>query len=159
MRRRALAFDRAATLYRLALDLQPPDDAEGRQLRIRLGDALANAGRGAESAREYLMAAVGTNVAEALELKRRAAMQLLISGHIDQGMAALRTVMGEIGMKLPSTPRRALWSLLLLRAQVRLRGIGFRIRDESRISAEDLTRIDICWTATVGLTTSTAEGI
>src|SRR5262249_21758015 len=118
----------------------------------RLGDALAKAGRGAESAREYLMAAVRTTVAEALELKRRAAMQLLISGHVDEGMAVLRTLLREIGMRLPSTPRRALWSLLLLRAQVRLRGLGFRIRDESRLSAEVLTRIDICWTAAIGLT-------
>ena len=41
----SLAFDRAAKLYRLALDLQSGDDTEEQQLRMELADALSNAGR------------------------------------------------------------------------------------------------------------------
>ncbi len=147
----ALAFDRAVKLYRLTLELRPVGGSEGRELRTRLGDALANAGRGAEAAREYLAATAGAAAAEALELQRRAAMQSLISGHIDEGLTALRTVLHAVGMKLAPTPRRALLSLLLRRLQLRLRGLRIRERDVSQISAEDLTRIDICWSAAVGL--------
>jgi hypothetical protein len=147
----ALAFDRAARLYRLALELQTTDAEANRKLRTRLGDALANAGRGPEAAREYLTAATGAPAAEALELRRRAAMQSLISGHIDHGLVALGTVLDSVGLRLASTPRRALWSLLWRRAQLRLRGLRFRERDSSQVSAEALTRIDICWSAAVGL--------
>jgi serine/threonine protein kinase len=147
----ALAFVRAAKLYRLALELQTTNDQISRSLRTRLGDALANAGRGAEAAYEYLAAAAGAPAAEALELQRRAGMQSLISGHIDHGLQALGTVLDSVGLKLARTPRRALWSLLWRRAQLRLRGLGFRERDSSQVSAESLTRIDICWSAAVGL--------
>jgi tetratricopeptide (TPR) repeat protein len=147
----ALAFDRAAALYRRELELHPPDDAALRALRTSLGDALANAGRGAEAAREYQLAAGGASAAQRLELQRRAAMQSLISGHVDEGLTALRSVLTAVGMKLAPTPLRALLSLLLRRAQLRLRGLNFRERDNSQISAEDLTRIDICWSAAMGL--------
>jgi serine/threonine protein kinase len=146
-----LAFDRAAKLYRRAMDLKPADATETRRLRVRLADALASAGRGAEAAAEYLTAAKGASAAERLELQRRAAMQSLISGHIDDGLAALQTVLDAAGMKLARTPLRALLSLLLRRAELRLRGLSFHPRDSSQIPAEELTRIDICWSVAVGL--------
>ena len=147
----ALAFDRAAKLYRLALELRPGDDAPARRLRVGLADALANAGRGPEAAREYLAAAAGATVAETFELRRRAAMQFLITGHLDEGHAQLSAVLKAVGMTLPATPRRAIVSLILNRIKIRLRGLHFRPRDASQVSAEDLTRIEVCWTAASGL--------
>ncbi len=147
----ALAFDRAAKLYRLALELRPGDEADERRLRVGLADALANAGRGPEAAREYLAAAAGASVAETLERRRCAAIQYLISGHIDEGLAQLGAVLNSVGMTLPASPRRAIVSLILNRIKIRLRGLHFRLRDASQISAEELTRVDICWAAASGL--------
>jgi hypothetical protein len=146
----ALAFDRAAGLYRFALNLRAAD-AEREKLEIQLGDALANAGRGAEAAQAYLSAVKYASPALAIDLHRRAAQQLFISGHIEEGGRALNTVLARLGMELPETPRKALLSLLLRRAQLRLRGLRFRERDESKIPAHELLRIDTCWAVGVGL--------
>jgi tetratricopeptide (TPR) repeat protein len=149
-----LAFDRAAKLYRLALEMEPGQDQENRRrLRTKLGDALAGAGRGAEAAREYLAARPGAAVTEALELERRAAMQFLISGHVDEGITVLRSVLRAVGMTLPGSPRSALRSLILSRLRLRLRpgGIGFREHPADAVSSEELSRIDICWAAVAGL--------
>jgi serine/threonine protein kinase len=146
-----LAFARAAKLYRLALELLPVEGGEERTLRTCLADALANAGMGEPSAREYLRAARGAEPAEALELQRRAALQLLSSGHIDDGLATLRTVLGAVGMRLPTSPRRALLALALRRLELRVRGLGYRLRNREELSSEERTRIDICWSAALGL--------
>jgi hypothetical protein len=146
-----LAFDRAAKLYRLALEFQAQPGVEGCRLRTRLADALANAGRGAESAREYLRAADTAGETEALDLQRRAALQLLSSGHVDDGLATLRTVLGAAGMTMPQTPRRALFSLAWQRLRLRWRGLGFRRRDVRQIDTGELRRLEICRSAAVGL--------
>jgi tetratricopeptide (TPR) repeat protein len=146
----AFAFDRAARLYQLALMLEP-STGETQQLRIGLADALANAGRGAEAARAYEDAGRYSAATEALQLKRQAAEQLLRSGHIDEGLSALRTVLDSMGMKLADTPARALASLLLRRAYASLRGRSFRLRRASETSAEELARVDTCWSVAVGL--------
>jgi serine/threonine protein kinase len=53
----ALAFDRAATLYRDALALAPSGSAARQQLAVNVAETLASAGRGAEAARAYQEAA------------------------------------------------------------------------------------------------------
>jgi hypothetical protein len=148
---KGLAFDRGAKLYRLALELLPRDAAGESRLRAALAEALANAGRGAEAAREYMAAAEGAGPAVAFEHRRRAAMQYLISGHIDEGLDALRSVLADVGMRLPKSPREALSSMLWRRAWLRLRGLGFRPRAESAIDPADLARVDVCWSAGIGL--------
>jgi hypothetical protein len=148
----ALAFERAARLYRRALEVRPADDPGRRALQTQLGEALANAGRGGEAAAAYQSAAAGAGAAEALEMQRRAALQLLFSGRLDEGLRSVRTVLAAVGMRLASTPRRALFSLLLRRAQLRFRGLHFQQRDPARIAPRDLTRIDTCWAVTIALT-------
>jgi hypothetical protein len=148
----ALAFDRAAELYRLSLDLRPLAGAEGRDLRTRLGDALAHAGRGVEAAREYLAVAETADGAERMEVERRAAYHYLVSGRYDDGQEAMRRVLSRVGLRLPPSPRRALLSLLCRRALLWLRGLRFRERSADAISPEERARIDITWSASVGLT-------
>jgi hypothetical protein len=146
----ALAFDRAALLYRRALELSPPASPNLLELKTGLGEALVNAGRSAEAAHVYLEAAGNQTSARKLDFQRRAAEQLLISGHIDEGLEVTRSVLAAFGMKLPSTPRRALLSMLLQRARLSLRGLGFVERRHDEIPEEDLRRIDICWAVAVG---------
>ncbi len=143
---RALAFDRAAELYRQALELGGPKRDRG--LLLKLGDALVNAARAAEAAVIYLDAATDATAAEQLDLRRRAALQYLYAGHVDQGLAELESVLNAVGV---SMPRRSLTSLLLRRAALRMRGLRFRPCDETEVTARDLARIDVCWSASAGL--------
>ncbi len=150
----ALAFERASSLYRQAVSLRstggaPPAELHG--LRVRLGDALANAGRGPEAAYAYVEAAGEVGGDEALELWRRGADQLLRSGRVDEGLAAIEGVLAAMGMRLAPTPRRALLSLLFRRAHIRLRGLGYRERAAADVPPSDLVRIDTCWSVAAGL--------
>ena len=146
----ALAFDRAARLYRVALALDPVVDGGRRALVVRLAEALANAGRGAEAAQCYLDAVRGATPAESVELHRRAAQHLLTSGHVEEGARVMRTVLASLGMRLPETSRAAALSLLLGRARLALRGLRFRERDQKRVAPRDLLRVDACWSVAVG---------
>ena len=148
----AVAFRRAARLYQLALDLGVSSALQRVELTARLGEALANAGDGAASADAYLAAARGAPIERRTELERRAAEQLLRAGHIDRGIEQVRTVLARVGMALPATPGRALASVLVRRALVRLRGLRFTERRACDVAADELTRVDICWSlASLGL--------
>jgi hypothetical protein len=147
----ALAFDRAVKLYRHALELGPGEPTLARRIRARLGDALANVGRSMEAARAYQEAAAGADKLELIELQRRAAYQFLVSGHIDEGLAAFGAILDRVGLSLPRTPRQALLRLLLSRARLRLRGLGFHERAAAQVPAETLELIDISRSVAVGI--------
>ena len=121
------------------------------ELRAELAQALANAGSPAEAAEHYLEAARNIDQARALDLQRRAAEQLLMGGHIDEGLQVIQTVLSAVGFKLSAGPKRALLSLLMRRLHLRLRGIKFVKRDISEIPKEQILRIDICWAVAAGL--------
>jgi len=146
-----LAFDRAAKLYRLALELAPDHD-EGQDLHVNLGTALANAGRGGEAADVFLLAVGMPGTANAVDLKRRAAEQYMVSGHVGKGVAAIKEVLAEVGMSYPKSRRGAIASLLARRARNRVRGLGFKERPENQIAPDVLTQLDVCWSACIGLT-------
>jgi hypothetical protein len=147
----ALAFDRAARLYRLAIDLRPLSSPKSRFLLVKLAQNLANAGRSAEAGENFLLAADGASAAESVELHRQAAAQLLMSGHIDEGLSVLESVLRKVGMRLTAGPWQALLFLLFRRAQVNLRGFAFQERDAVEIPAGELIRIDTCWSVVQGL--------
>jgi len=172
---RALAFDRAARLYRRALSLDdgtrgagrrpavPPaaGPAAGRRvsdpphedadaIRRKLGDVLANAGRGRESAMEYL-AAKGKDFADEMELKRKAAQQLLFSGHVDEGLAAVRQILALTGEPFPETRRDTILALLKARLKLKFRGLKFKPRAAEEIPPSELLRVDTCRAVGTGL--------
>jgi serine/threonine protein kinase len=154
----ALAFDRAAQLYRAALDLGPPEGMEPGTVLARLGDALANAGRAAEAAQAYLSAS-GSLPTEALDLRRRAGNQLLLSGRIDEGLAVMGEILAAVGMRVPRSPLAAVVSLIFRRTQLALRGLRTRIRPASEIAPAVLQRIDLCHSLTTGLYLDPIRGL
>jgi len=147
----ALAFDRAVGFYRRAVELAPANGAEIFDLKEGLADALVNAGRPAEAAKAYLDLAALTSAGHSLDFKRRAAQQLLMGGHIKEGLQLIRSVLTAVGFTFPAGPKRALLSLLFKRVQIRLRGLKFTERDASQIPEADLVRIDTCWAVAAGL--------
>jgi hypothetical protein len=150
----SLAFDRAARLYRQALALRSSggEDKTARKLRIRLAEALGQAGHAAQAARVLHVAARGAPADLAQDLRCRAAHLLLASGHIDAGLAAVQDVLASVGLSLIRSPRRAFWALVWQRLRLRLRGLHFRCRAEGEVPGRDLARLDACAAAAVGLT-------
>jgi hypothetical protein len=148
----ALAFRRAAELYGEALALDPERDTQA--IRIKMADALADAGHGAEASAAYLEALPAAVPADALELRRKAAEQSLRVGRVDEGLSLLQDLLAAAGMKLAQTPARALLFLLLRRAWLRIRGFGYRGTYET--DREALRRIDMGWALAVGLSNSDA---
>jgi hypothetical protein len=148
--RAALAFDRAASLYRGALELAPASPAAG-EWREGLADALMSAGRPREAAEMYLEAAHGADRSRQVELQRRAAEQFLTGGYIDRGEEVTRAVLAAVDMRLPRGPLTAAAGLVWRRARIRWRGLEGIAREAAQIPAETLLRIDTCWSVVTGL--------
>ena len=146
----ALAFDRAARLYQLAIE-SAPGRVDVQRLRVGRATALANAGRGADAASAYLEAASAAAKEDAYDLTRRAAEQFLVSGHVDEGLAVLRTVLESVGLELASTPRRAILSGLAQRLLLSMRGWSFQERALADLTPRQIRQIDACWSVAVGL--------
>ncbi len=142
---KALAFDHAAKLYRETIALRSLDAEQERQLRIKLADSLGNAGRGAESAADYLRATDGLVGDEAFRLRQRAGYQYCVSGHIDKGRECFREVLKHLGLKLPGSRKAALFSLIRRRILLMARGTRFRKKLEADVPREQLEQIDLSW--------------
>ncbi len=151
-----LAFERAAVLFERSLELMTGGDRRRREVRVALADAWASAGRGATSARAYELALTEPGdspvpLQQSLEMRRRAAEQLLRSGHIDAGLAVVNQVLSALGMTLARTPRRALLALGVRRLHLWLRGLSFVETPAARVDPVVLQRIDACWSVSMGL--------
>jgi len=148
----ALAFDQAADFYAIAVELGGGDADQLRALQIRWATALMHAGRGPEAATVFVAAAAaGADPAVRLDCQRQAADQWIITGHLEQGMAALRSLLDEIREPLAATPRRALVRVLWNRLRLRLRGLASVPRLESQVPLETLRRLDVLRAVAHGL--------
>lgn len=147
----ALAFGRAAHWYAAALDIdQSVGDAD--DLRVRLADALALAGRGAEAAMHYFAVASRRRGQHALELRRRAADQWLRTGHFAQGFDALSALLADVGLPRYSSTLSALPRLVKNRLQLRLAGYDFDEREPAPALSAPLLKIDACRVAATAFT-------
>ncbi|HMG55543.1 MAG TPA: protein kinase, partial [Kofleriaceae bacterium] len=149
--RAKLDFDLSSRWYAIALEGPQWTDAERRALRTLLADALADAGRPREAAEQFLVAASGADASTTLELRRRAAGSLLQSGYVSEGLELTRTVLAGVGLAMAGTPLRGLVSMVMRRAWLRVRGLGFRVRSLAEISQAELTRVDVCEGVSFGL--------
>lgn len=144
---RGLAFERAAWLHRVAASDPAIDEAARRTQHIRLGEALARAGRGRESADAFLAAGRTADEATWLSLRQRAAEELLITGHLDDGLAILRGVLEDVGLEATSSPWTALPSIAIESTRLALRGLDFEVKPEAAWPRKLRMRVDACLAA------------
>lgn len=147
----SLAFDQASEFFAEAIALGTFDAATLRGLRIEHATALTHAGRGPEAAAAFMAAAEGAEPAVRFDCQRQAAEQRIITGHLEQGMAALRSSLEDIGEPPAASPGRALVRVLWHRLLLRLRGMGHATLLESQVPVETLRRLDVLRAVAHGL--------
>ncbi|MCR9164464.1 MAG: protein kinase domain-containing protein [Nannocystaceae bacterium] len=147
----ALAFDRAAELYRTALDLETIEDEQRADIEERCARSLASAGRLYEAAKVFLSASDLLPDAQRPPLLQAAAELLLTSGHSREGRVVLKQVLGAQGVNLPESRGRAIASLLWNRAALAVK--KFHVDPAKATPADPTTaaKLDALWTAARGL--------
>ncbi len=146
-----LAFARSAMLYRFAMRLLPPEQVESRGLRPALAEALAQAGRAREAADVFADCVASATGTARLQYQLRSAEEFLRSGRVEEGLSSLGEVLAQLRMRMPTSAKGALSSLLLRRARLKLRGLGWTAREPGSLAPLDAARIDACWTVASGL--------
>jgi tetratricopeptide (TPR) repeat protein len=148
--RTKLAFDRAAQLYETAARFETQDDRKAELLRA-LGECQASDGRAILAADAFERAATFSPPEQAARLRHLAAEQLLRGGEIKQGLTVLKDVLRRARLHLAETSKSASWSVAWRLAWLWLRGVKFRERPASSISAEDKQLLDVYWSVNTGL--------
>jgi len=153
----ALAFERAAQLYRRALGLvrdQPSGDQVERKraLELALAEQLVDLGRGAEAAEMFLNLAERSPAPKlARDLRRRAASELVKAGYLDEGMDTITPVLRELGIWQPRRATTAIVGTIWNRVLLLLRGYAFTKRADSEVGSDLLERIDTLLATKTGL--------
>ncbi len=147
----ALAFELVAALLEVALRLATLDAETRRELLLRRAQALSYAGRGPESATAFLAAAAGADGETGFQCRRKAAHELLVSGHIHDGLALLRSVLAEIGEDLPRSTGAAKRQLVWRWIKIAIRGTRFQTRTLDVKASMDELRLDVMRSASLGL--------
>jgi hypothetical protein len=157
----ALAFERAAALYSVALRNMTMTEDRRRDLETRRATALAGAGKISSAAGLYLRNSSrgqaarmttkgGTKRNQALTRRRLAAQKLLQTGHIEEGIAILGSVMAPLDLALPDSEMRARLRWWKHRVWLSLRARR-NIDVATTSDATELLRCDACGTAAAGL--------
>jgi len=137
------AFDRAAAMCRLLLELEARSEQERVALLERLATALESAGRGQEAATVYAQAADLSSGEQRRTFLRGAAQQLMWSGGFDRGREVLWTALDELGFRLPKSSWRHVLGGLFWRLLVRVRGLKLVERDDDAVDPRVRERIDL----------------
>ena len=144
----ALAFDRAARLYQQAIEL----GAKGKpELTLKRAASLSNAGRSLAAAEVYLDASQDAPLKEATALREKAAQELLRGGDITRGRALLSALLAAADLPMAPSASRAMMSVVWRRLRIELRGLKFQESPAEQLDPAELRRVDLCWTAAIGL--------
>jgi serine/threonine protein kinase len=148
---RALAFDKAVNLYKRALTFGLWELDARHSIELELARALANAGRGLESAQAFLAAAESVIGIANIRLRIKAADQYLRSGHLIEGQDLLRRLFEEVNLRWIERP----WLMVISMQFHRLwaRWLMKRLDDgaASDESEHRLARMEVLWAAAIGL--------
>lgn len=153
---RSVAFDQAAGFFRKALDLSNSGPQDRRALRLKLAEALSNAGRGAEAGPLYLELAEEDEKVRGddFEMRLLATDQFLLGGDTDRGFGLLESLIRSVGLPYPRSRDEALQSLSNEQARLTERGLSYEERSPSSIPPEVLKQVDVCAIAGTRLSTS-----
>ena len=149
-----LAFDRAAELYRKALDFSGSTGSQRAALLESLGTALSDAGRGLEASEVLLEALPRLPPERATEVRRFAADNLLRAGRTRDGLDLLENDLRQVGIEIPRGHFAVLASIAPLRLRIKARRFKFTPTPESEVHPALLRAIDSTWVPAVRLTSS-----
>jgi hypothetical protein len=149
---KALAFERAAEWYQLALESGQWTSEQTTTLRKSLAESLVFAGRGTRAAAVYLAAAETTVQSRRWDFQRLAAEQLLRAGHIDEGLAVLEGIAKELGIWLAPKRWQTLVSLGVHRLRSAIPAFPFMMRISDRDIGRHLMVLDVYRSFFIGLT-------
>lgn len=149
-----LAFERAARLYRRAIELEP-GEVPLHELYRRLGSALGSAGLGKEAGVAFSTAARLLRLQpgspeESTRLQQSAAEQFIQTGHFQEGVEMIREVLAELDVPFPKSRGEALTKATALRLAAMVRSLQPRARQDPPSSLE-LARFDALWAANARL--------
>lgn len=146
----ALAFERAASLYTVALTLGEFEPEERGHLLVKLGTALEHAGLGRDAAAAYRRAAAAKDANSGIELRRRAAEQLLATGNLADGLSLLDEVCSQVGCRAAPSNQNVLLTYAWNRWRTQFAKVDGSPRIE-RASPRDRLRLDTAKTLVTGL--------
>ena len=139
----ALAFDRAAAMLRLLLELEAPSPAERRDLFEELGQVLKHAGRSPEAADAVAQAAALTEGRGRRKLQIEEAGLRVVSGQFDQGRPLVLDVLRQVGLRVPRSRLGLVVGILWARLRTRLRGIRRTDRDDDAVPVDEHERLEL----------------
>ena len=139
----ALAFERAAELYRACLDLAEPDAAVSGGLWLQLAHVLARCRHGVRAAEAYLEAAKRADQRDVVGLWRLAASHFMRSGDFARGEAMVRKVLEALDLSLPESDAGVMAAIAWERTALALRGVRYRLREEPDVPPELMHRVKL----------------
>ncbi len=149
----AMAFDQAIQVYLLGLEVQS-DAGDQSLIHERLGAAYEASGQGRLAGDAYDTAADHVETTDgdpyrARKLQRQAGEALLRSGFVDEGYRKLTRLLPVPDLELPYSVPRLIVFCLRQKLMAALRWLA-RLKPR-RADRALLERLDVLWTATVGM--------